>query len=191
MNDPHAWFEAWPGASLGAWLGAPACAVRVALGLLLLRACCGKARDLPGFVATVRGYRLLPDPVAPSAASALVAGELVVAGLLLCGLQTALAGLAAAMLFVLFAGAMAINLLRGRAGISCGCLPGAASRQLLSWGAVSATASLAPLALLAGAPWPDAGAFGTMQAVLAGLLLFTLHDAALRLAATPRAGARS
>jgi hypothetical protein len=56
---------------------------------------------------------------------------------------------------------------------------------------VLATGLLVPVALLAGLGGPVADKATLFQAALAGLLLFTLHDTATRLAGTPRAGARS
>lgn len=173
------------------WLAAPAAAIRVALGLLFLRAAWGKWRDLPAFGDIVRDYRLLPDGLARPAAVLLAGVEFMLGGMLLSGQLAALAGGVAAALLLLFAGAMAINLSRGRADISCGCLPAHATRDTLSWSGVMATALLVPPALLAAAPWHVADTAILLQAALAGLLLFTLHDTAVRLAATPRAGARS
>ena len=179
------------GTEISFWLAAPASAMRVALGLLFLRTAWGKWRDLPAFGAIVRDYRLLPDGFTRPAASLLAGMEFLLGGLLLSGQLAALAGGLAAALLLLFAGAMAINLRRGRANISCGCLPAYAARATLSWGGVAATSLLVPPAMLAAVPWQVADLGTQLQAALAGLLLFTLHDTAVWLAATPRAGARS
>ncbi len=163
---------------LAALCAAPACAIRVALGLLFLRAARDKLRDLRGFGDVVRQYDLLPDRLARPAAGLLVAAELVAAALLLSQHHTRLAAGLAAALLALFAAAMAAGLHRGRAGLACGCLAGAR----LSWSGMRGTALLVPLAGLAAWPWRGDGVT-LVQAALAGLLLFALHDAALRLAA--------
>ena len=173
------------------WLAAPAAALRVALGLLLLRASWGKVRDLSGFGEVVLNYRLLPGALARPAAGLLAGTEFGLGLLLLSGWLSVLSGELAAGLLLLFSAAMAVNLLRGRADISCGCLPAHASRATLSWARVVATVLLVLPALLAAAPWRVGDLATGMQADLAGLLLFTLHDTAVRLAATPRVKARS
>lgn len=176
---------------ISAWLAAPAAAIRVALGLLFLRTAWSKRRDLPAFGEVVRDYRLLPDALAWPVAALLAAVEFLLGAWLLLGRFTILSGSLAAALLLLFAGAMAVNLLRGRADISCGCLPAYASRATLSWGGVLTTVLLVPMAFLAGISRPVMDIATLLQAAFAGLLLFTLHDAAIRLAAAPRASVRS
>jgi hypothetical protein len=109
-------------------------ALRALLALLLGGAALAKLRDLRGFAAAVAGYRLLPAALAVPAAAGFVAAELALAA----GLWTPLraeASLGAAALLVLYAGAIAVNLARGRREIDCGC-GGPLGRQSLSEGLV-------------------------------------------------------
>ncbi|MFW7268219.1 MauE/DoxX family redox-associated membrane protein [Gluconacetobacter sp. Hr-1-5] len=117
------------------------------IGTLLLAAGIAKLRDHDGFLTTLAAYRLVPDSLLESAAWALAVAETGVGAALLAGVAPLRAGIGAALLFALFVLAMAINLLRGRADLSCGCLPGMASARL-SWGAVARAALLAPASLL-------------------------------------------
>jgi uncharacterized membrane protein YphA (DoxX/SURF4 family) len=105
------------------------------LAIVFLGGAWQKLRDMDGFVMAVEQYRLLPASWAPPAAWALLLAE-ACAGLLLLPLATrtmgavlALAVLAAVTL------AVAVNLLRGRQAIDCGC-GGPEGGQHLSWGLV-------------------------------------------------------
>ncbi len=156
-----------------------ACALRVAFGLLFLHAARDKLRDPRRFGDTVLAYDLLPEALGRHAAWLLVSAELVAAGLLLSQRCTLLAAGLATALLALFAAVMATGLSRGRAGAACGCLAG----RRLSRAGVRATALLVPLACFTAWPW-HGDAYTSVQAALAGLLLFGLHDAASRLGAT-------
>lgn len=140
-----------------ALLHIPGLAVAVLVALLLLVAGIDKLRHrglLPGVIAN---YRLLPNGLVAPAALLLPVVELAVAAGLLLGLLAPslllLAVPAAAGLLLLFAGAMAINIGRGRRHIDCGCGL-AALRQQLGWGAVirNLLLALALLPLLATPP---------------------------------------
>jgi len=96
--------------------------------LLFLLAAFSKFRSMEDFRRALLGYRLLPETWVPSASWGIVAAEVVVGSAIVTGQRAAL--LAAQMLLVTYAVAMAVNLLRGRAHIDCGC-GGAA--QPLSW----------------------------------------------------------
>jgi hypothetical protein len=102
--------------------------VRVGGALLLASAARHKLRDREGFRAALGGYGLLPERSVPLAADLLVAGELAI-GLAL--LATPRAGIAAAALLALYAGAVGVNLARGRRHIDCGC--GGAPQPLSAW----------------------------------------------------------
>jgi hypothetical protein len=105
--------------------------LRAALGLLLLAAALHKLRDPRRFTATLADYRLLPRPLA-GVAAALVAGtELLVMAALAAAPRLGFAG--AACLFLVYAGAIAINLARGRRHIDCGCTGPAGSRPISEW----------------------------------------------------------
>lgn len=145
--------------------------LRAALALLLGAAAAHKLGDLPRFRATLSEYRLLP-------AAAVGLGSVVVPGLelalgsalLLRGARAVgLAGSAA--LLSGYALAIAINLVRGRAELDCGCLAGR-GRRTISWWLVARNGALVLAALGALAPvaarplgWIDAltvaGALGT------------------------------
>ena len=104
--------------------------LRGVLALLLLGAAGHKLRDLPGFQAAVHGYGLLPGALVPTVARGLAGVELSLALCLLVPGLGSLPGLGAAALLVLYSGAIAINLYRGRRDIDCGCAGPAGSRRL-------------------------------------------------------------
>lgn len=115
---------------------------------LLLRAAVHKFLDRERFVAALGAYRVLPESWSRPAAWLLAATE---AMLGLAWLSTAGRGVAAvatAALMLLYAGAIATNLLRGRADIDCGCGFGRTSvaRVTLSWWLVARNLALAALA---------------------------------------------
>jgi hypothetical protein len=122
---------------------------RAGLALLFAVAALHKLRDPRGFTATLADYRLLPDGIAGVAGIMLVGTELAVVVALVIDRRAGLAGAAA--LLVLYAGAMAINLVRGRRHIDCGCA-GPAARRSISGPLVGRNVILAALALAALAP---------------------------------------
>jgi uncharacterized membrane protein YphA (DoxX/SURF4 family) len=118
--------------------------VRFALGALFVSSALHKLRDVVTFERTLGAYRLVPQRLVRPLARAVPALEAAIGlGALL---QYAPAyGLAMAVLGG-YAAAMAINLLRGRRTIDCGC---GGDRQPISWalvvrnGVLVATAALA------------------------------------------------
>lgn len=155
-------------------------ALSTLVGLIFLMAAMAKLRDMPRFEGVVANYRLLPPPLVRPVAWLLPVTELGLAVLLPGGWGGVAAGTAAALLLVLFAGAMAINIRRGRRHIDCGCgdrRPGA----MLGWGQVTRNLAVGlPLPILA------AAATGTVTpgwTILmlgwgAGLLLFLMDRVA-------------
>jgi len=129
-------------------------AVRVGLAVLLLAAATHKVRDFRHFTAAVTGYQLLPPSLAAAAAAVLVGLEYALSVCLLLAFGPAV-GAGVALLLLAYALAIAINLLRGREDIDCGCTGPAAGRSGLSWGLVGRNACLAALALLAALPVTD------------------------------------
>jgi hypothetical protein len=105
-----------------------------------------KLRALDAFVGVLHSYRLVPEPLERPIAYALPVIELAIAVGVLLPAVRASAALTAAILLVLFAGAMAINLARGRRDIDCGCFA-TVLRQRLSWPLVLRNLLLAALAL--------------------------------------------
>ena len=129
---------------------------RTLVGLALLAA--GLAKLLGGrkFVEVVRNDRLLPDELVAPVGRLVPLAEVCAAVLMFTDLLQPGAAAAAALLFLMFGGAIAINLLRGRSYISCGCF-GVAGEQRLSWAMVVRNLLFAALAVLpqqarAGAP---------------------------------------
>lgn len=118
---------------------------RTFLALVLLTASGAKLGNLREFVGVVRNYRLLPDLMVPFVGRALPASEAIVAIGLLVGILVGWLALAAVGLFLLFGCAVAINLLRGRRDISCGCF-GPQQDHHLSWSLTVRNAILAGLA---------------------------------------------
>lgn len=111
----------------------PAIRIIVTWGLALLLAFAArhKAVDGPRFRAQLAEYRLLPAAMVAPAALTLMLVELITAvGLLLPGTRSG-AALVAAALLALYAGAMAVNIARGRSHIDCGC--GDAPQLLSPW----------------------------------------------------------
>lgn len=131
-----------------------------------------KLRALDAFVGVVHNYRLVPEPLERPIAYGLPGVELAIAMGVLVPTTRATAALAAAILLALFAGAMAINLMRGRRDIDCGCFA-TVLRQHLSWPLVLRNLLLAASALLVipglrprGLGWLDLVTVGCASAAL-------------------------
>ena len=155
-----------------------------ALALVFIVGAWHKLADLDAFRIAVERYRLLPPSAASVAALALPAAE-AIAGLMLLLPAARTAGAArAAVVLVMASAAVAVNLLRGRRDIDCGCgTPGTGQR--LSWALVGRNAALLAACVVAAAPeqarelvWLDA-----FTAVFAALALWTLYAAANQLLA--------
>jgi methylamine utilization protein MauE len=89
--------------------------------MVLARAVVEKFSAYGIFVANLRDYRLLPDALAPVAASTLLAAELAAILCLLLPATSAVGAAIAASLFTIYALAMTAVLLAGRHEIECGC----------------------------------------------------------------------
>lgn len=98
-----------------------AAALRLAMAFVFAQSTWHAGRDWPRHVAAIAAYRLLPPRAAPAAAFLLTAANALVALLLLYAPMAAIAACAGAALLLLYAGAMAINVRRGRVHIDCGC----------------------------------------------------------------------
>ena len=158
---------------------------RVCVGLVFLLAATQKTRHWRIFFGVVANYRLLPHLLIAPAAVLLPPLEMMVGLLLLSAQLLSWALPVAAMLLLLFAGAMAINLRRGRADIDCGCGQ-SFLKQTLSWTLVARNLVLAALllpSLAATGPLPMAAALAGAGAGLAFFLLYLLLNT---LAALPR-----
>jgi len=164
----------------------PQLVLRAALAVLFAAAAVHKLRDVDGFRRALEGYELLPPLWAVPAGGILVAVELGIAvGLWMPRVQAA-AGIAAAGLLLLYAAAIAVNLLRGRRDIECGCF-GPARRRPISAALVVRNIILAGAALASGLPaeprplrWMDA--ITVAAAVLTIVFLYAAVDGLLAVA---------
>lgn len=105
------------------------------LAAVFATAAASKLAQLGPFEGIVRNYRVLPARLVTPFARALPFVELFAAiGLLVAPLRVP-AALVCAALLLAFALAMAINILRGRTDIDCGCFVGH-SRQRIGWSLV-------------------------------------------------------
>jgi hypothetical protein len=110
--------------------------------LVFARAAAFKLRDVEAFADALAGYRILPIGLVGAAARILPVIEATCALALVAPWTRTAGGLAAAGLLVGFALAMAVNLLRGRREIDCGC-GDPARRQPLAWSLVGRNLGLA------------------------------------------------
>jgi hypothetical protein len=113
-------------------------AIGAALSVIFLAGAWQKLRDHELFQAAVENYQLVPEAWASSIAMGIPVLELAVGVLLLTPIRTIGVLLAGSLLLVVTS-AVAINLLRGRADIDCGCggLSAHVGEQTLSWGLVA------------------------------------------------------
>jgi hypothetical protein len=103
------------------------------LALVFLSAVAHKLQAPRDFLATLRGYGLVPRSTAPAVAVLLVGAELVIGTGLLAPATQRMAALGATALLGLYGASIAINLLRGRRDIDCGCGGPAARQPLSDW----------------------------------------------------------
>jgi len=174
------------------WLGVLGLAGAFGVGMILILAGLTKLRQRPLMVGVVANYRLLPEALVAPVATALPVAELVLGVALLAG-GMRIAVLPAALLLMLFAAAMAINIRRGRSHIDCGC-GGPHGRQTLGWPLVLRNLALAAIVLVRLVPVPVAGAVALAVALFGGTSLFLLtllSNAFGTLAASPFAVKRS
>jgi len=148
--------------------------------VLFAHAAWHKWRDLPRFAATVAAYRALPEPLAAVAGYAIPAAEAGIAALLLTPPARTSAAVGGALLLLVYAGAIALNLSRGRRELDCGCA-GPADRRPIAWWMVWRNAILAPLLLLTTLEWSRrpfaaADALTLVGGLAAAVLLYATVD---------------
>ena len=150
-----------------------ALAIRVLLALVFFSAALGKTRHRLAFQGVVANYRLIPESAVPAFAWSLPLVEAAVAGALLVA-PPSWPEASAALLLMLFAAGMAVNILRGRRHIDCGCYQ-SVLKQTLGWTLVARNAGLA-LLLAVPAFVPDSAvtATGAVEALLISTVLFVL-----------------
>jgi hypothetical protein len=151
--------------------------IRVAAGLFFLWAGVAKFRDWTGFRAALTDYRLLPGFAIAPVAFAIPVAELGVAATLPFAALTPWPEIAAAGLLLLFGGAMAINLLRDRRDISCGCSFGAKDGGL-HWSLVARNVAAAAVLVSSGIGTLPASPAEIATGIIAGAALFALLTAA-------------
>jgi len=145
--------------------------ITVFMCLLFVRAAWHKIAEFTEFTGFVADYKLLPETLVTPVSMAAVGAEVLVVLLqLVPGGQVYGLVLGVAILS-LYAAAMSINILRGRASIECGC---GGAVQPLSWSLVWRNAVLVTMAVTATATAPyslDAG--GAIAALACGFTLWT------------------
>ena len=153
-------------------MGFAAVAFRFVLGTVFALAGLAKLPRRAKFEEAVRGYRLVPERLASPIARWLPVVELAAGTLLLLGLATAPVAALLGAFLVFFAGAVAINLARGRA-IDCGCY-GAGPARTIGWPTLVRNLGLLAMAVVVAVEAPSA--FG-LDAVLG---LGSRHDVSSR-----------
>ena len=94
--------------------------IRLVFGTMFLAAGSYKLSDLGQFADAVKHYQLIPGATAGAVARLVAVCEVALGTTLLLGAAIPVAGVAGSGLLVIFAFAMAVNLIRGRQ-IPCGC----------------------------------------------------------------------
>jgi hypothetical protein len=107
--------------------------LRLALALLFAEAAWHKVSDRIRFGATMRSYHVLPSWWVAPLTWLLPSAEASIAFGLLLPPTRQLAAVGAAMLLLIYTGAIGVNLMRGRREIDCGCFAASARVPLSSW----------------------------------------------------------
>ena len=142
------------------------------LGVLFAASTAHKLVALGEWPGVVRNYKVRPQALAlPAAGLLLIAGALTAAALFWPAARR-LGACAAAVQLILFAGAMAINLRRGRSSIDCGCFGSRLRRGISVW-MVARNLALAMLALSLLLP-PKPRALGVLDIAAALAFVATL-----------------
>jgi hypothetical protein len=151
--------------------------VSIGFGLLLLLAGVHKLTALPKFRATLTAYEIMPGALIAPASILVPIVEAILGAAWLLNLEPTLVAITTAALLTSYLSAIAINLLRGRIHIDCGCTMGASAgrEQQLSWGLVARNAILIVAALAATVPTSErAIGFVDYVTLVAGLLAIVL-----------------
>jgi hypothetical protein len=160
-------------------------AFRLAMAVIFVAAAAHALSDRAAYLAAVENYRLAPVWLSRAAAGLLPPLQLLTAILLIW--RPADGVVLGVLLLVLFAGAMAVNVARGRTQIECGC--GGPAGQHLSWAVVGRNLGLA--ALLGGSlgapPASLQGAAALVGLAGAAVCLSVLYFAANQLLANAQA----
>jgi uncharacterized membrane protein YphA (DoxX/SURF4 family) len=147
---------------------------RLLVALLLIVGGAGKMANLKEFREILLAYDFLPRRIVPPFSALLPVVELVTGAVLLFKLFSPVAEFAAAALFLVFAIGIAINLLRGRNEVPCGCFSGRV--DTISWLLVIRNLTLSSLVFLS---------IGRL--VWVSLLLLALYGLGALMRSAPRA----
>jgi hypothetical protein len=154
----------------------------VVTGIALLFATAGshKLRGLSHFAEIVAAYRVLPPALARRIAWLVPCLELTIALALIWEPSRRPAVVAASGILIAYATAMAVNLVRGRRDLDCGCGTARARRPVAAW-MIWRNSSLAAALGLAALPWssrqlelPDF--LTVMGGLAAGVMLYLAID---------------
>jgi hypothetical protein len=159
------------------------------MALLFASAAWHKWRSDGEFAATLGAYEILPAALTRSAAAALPALELLSAAALLVPQARTAGMIAAALLLLMYAGAIVLNLKRGRHDLDCGCMVAGKRGRIAAW-MVWRNAGLALLLLLMLPPWTSRGlgVIDLLTIAAATLIAALLYQSAnLLLGVSPRA----
>lgn len=148
------------------------CLIVVSLATLIGLAAFDKLMRVREFEEALRAYRLLPDHAVRSASRLLPCLELATSLGLLIPARRAFFCQVAALILLIYAGAIGINLVRGRRDLDCGC--GRARRPIAVW-MLGRNGAIAAAALLTALPWSPR----TLSAVDLGTVLAGTAAAAL------------
>jgi len=166
-------------------LAAASVAGRICVGLVFLLAAAQKAAHWRILSGVIANYRLLPRPAVAPAAAVLPPLEMIVAMLLLCGLAMPWTGMASIALLTLFAAFIAINLIRGRDQIDCGCGQ-SFLKQSLHWTLVMRNGALAVLLLPSLIVTNPMTLSATLTGACAGAAFFLLYLLVNTISTLPR-----
>lgn len=143
-------------------------ALRLALAVILLAGALAKTRASGPASARLAAHGV-PPGLRVGALWALVAVEIILAGLLIAGAWTAITAAIAAGMFAVFALAFVRLRLLGVDRAECGCFGAARERSTVFVAVRAAVLSAASVYLAAGAPAPDAGGNGPQWVAIAVL----------------------
>jgi Methylamine utilisation protein MauE len=164
-----------------------AIAVRILVAAIFAEAVAGKLWHLAELQGVIANYRLLPTVVVPIASWCLLGLEASIPFLLTFDAWVRRGAILAAALLVTFGVAIAINLLRGRSAIDCGCFQ-SGLRQQLSGALVMRNLVLAGMVLTLANPMGTAMPLQWINGLSAGLALFLLYHIFGLLFALQRSG---
>lgn len=174
----------------------PAFAMLIVLGIAALLTAAGshKLKHLALFAETFAAYRLLPDAAARRLAWSIPCAEIGIAAALLWPPSRPWGVMGAIAIFAAYAAALALNLLRGRRDLDCGCAGPGVRRSIAAW-MVWRNLLIAGSLFLAALPWIERPLSGADFLTIAGGLAAaaTLYGSVDRLLGdiAPRAAALS